>query len=614
MTGHETTPAIRAVGLRRSYGKHLVLDGIDLEVAAGTVFALLGPNGAGKTTTVHILSTLIPADGGEVQVAGHDVRHDPHGVRAAIGVTGQFSAVDGLLTGEENLILMADLRHLGKREGRRRAAELLDRFDLVEAAKKPLATFSGGMRRRLDLAMTLVGDPRIIFLDEPTAGLDPRSRRVMWQIVRDLVAGGVTIFLTTQYLEEADRLANRIAVLDGGKIVAEGTPDELKRLVPGGHVRLEFADPAELDKAARTFDGATRDDEALTLQVPSDGGVGSLRSLLDRLDEASIEVGGLSVQTAGPRRRLPVSHQPRRQPKGSRAMTPFSNDLTDTATMLRRNLRHMRRYPMLFFIAGIPVVLLLLFVFVFGGTLGAGLGGLAGGRAEYVAYVTPGILLFTVAGGCPGDGDRGCDGHERGDRRPLPDDADLAGLGPDRPRAGQHDPDDGGRRDRQQRRGAHRVPAHHGSARVGRRSWPARPDRAGNHLGLRGPGPGEQERRDREQPADAADAPALLRERVRPHRLDAGAVALVRRQPAVHPDHRDRAALAPRRRDRQQRTDRRRLVRRDHARRISLGKPAVRPPSCTLGSERDVESVCTRRIAAVDEHRLLSIDADIAQR
>ena len=297
MTGLRTTAAIRAVGLRRSYGKQLVLDGIDLEVAGGTVFALLGPNGAGKTTTVNILSTLIAADGGEVQVAGHDVAREPDAVRAAIGVTGQFSAVDSLLTGEENLVLMADLLHLGKREGRRRATELLETFDLAEAARKPLVTFSGGMQRRLDLAMTLVGNPRIIFLDEPTAGLDPRSRRVMWQIVRDLVAGGVTIFLTTQYLEEADRLADRIAVLDGGRIVAEGTPDELKRLVPGGHIRLEFADPAELERAALTFAGATRDDEALTLQVPSDGGVGSLRSLLDRLDEASIDVGGLSVQT-----------------------------------------------------------------------------------------------------------------------------------------------------------------------------------------------------------------------------------------------------------------------------------------------------------------------------
>ena len=297
MTGLGGAPAIRAVGLRRSYGKHLVLDGVDLEVPAGTVFALLGPNGAGKTTIVNILSTLIAADGGEIQVAGHDVAREPDAVRAAIGVTGQFSAVDNLLTGEENLLLMADLGHLGRQEGHRRVAELLEQFDLADAARTPVQTYSGGMRRRLDLAMTLVGAPRIIFLDEPTAGLDPRSRRVMWQIIRDLVAGGVTIFLTTQYLEEADRLANRIAVLDGGKVVAEGTPDELKRLVPGGHVRLEFAEAAELDKAARVFPGASRDDDALSLQVPSDGGVGSLRSLLDRLDAESIDVGGLSVQT-----------------------------------------------------------------------------------------------------------------------------------------------------------------------------------------------------------------------------------------------------------------------------------------------------------------------------
>jgi ABC-2 type transport system ATP-binding protein len=297
MTGRGVAPAIRVVGLRRSYGKHLVLNGIDLEVAAGTVFALLGPNGAGKTTMVQILSTLIAADGGEAFVAGHDVRRDPEAVRAAIGVTGQFSAVDGLLSAEENLVLMTDLRHLGKQTGRARAAELLAQFDLAEAARKPVTTFSGGMRRRLDLAMTLVGNPRIIFLDEPTAGLDPRSRRVMWQIIRDLVAGGVTIFLTTQYLEEADRLADRIAVLDGGKVVAAGTPDQLKRLIPGGHIRLEFADAGELEKAALAFGDAARDDEALTLEVPSDGAVGSLRSLLDRLDAASIDVGGLSVLT-----------------------------------------------------------------------------------------------------------------------------------------------------------------------------------------------------------------------------------------------------------------------------------------------------------------------------
>jgi ABC-2 type transport system ATP-binding protein len=288
--------AIRATGLRKSYGEQVVLDGIDLEVPEGSVFALLGPNGAGKTTMVRILSTLIATDGGEVLVAGHDVGHEPDAVRAVIGVTGQFSALDKLFTGEENLQLMADLRHLGKAEGRRRVDELLQRFDLVEAARKPVATYSGGMQRRLDLAMTLIGDPRIIFLDEPTAGLDPRSRRVMWQTVRDLVTGGATIFLTTQDLDEADQLAHRIAVLDRGVLVAEGTADELKRLVSGGHVRLSFSDLAALERAARTFDGATRDSEALTLQIPSDGGVGSLRALLDRLDADAIEVAGLTVQ------------------------------------------------------------------------------------------------------------------------------------------------------------------------------------------------------------------------------------------------------------------------------------------------------------------------------
>jgi ABC-2 type transport system ATP-binding protein len=290
-------PAISATGLRKSYGDKVVLDGIDLHVPAGTIYALLGPNGTGKTTMVQILSTLIGADGGEVRVAGHDLARNPDAVRAVIGVTGQFSAVDNLLTGEENLILMADLHHLGKREGRRRAAELLDRFDLVEAAKKTPATYSGGMRRRLDLAMTLVGNPRIIFLDEPTTGLDPRGRHTMWQIIRDLVAGGITIFLTTQYLDEADELADRIAVLDQGKLVAEGTADELKRRVSGGHIRLQFADSAGLELAARTLGEVSRDDDALILQVPSDGGVRSLRALLDRLDDEAIAVEGLSVHT-----------------------------------------------------------------------------------------------------------------------------------------------------------------------------------------------------------------------------------------------------------------------------------------------------------------------------
>ncbi|MFD2763273.1 ATP-binding cassette domain-containing protein [Micromonospora eburnea] len=289
-------PAIAATGLRKSYGDHVVLDGIDLAVAPGTIFALLGPNGAGKTTTVQILSTLIPADDGVARVAGHDLTREPDAVRAAIGVTGQFAAVDGLLTGTENLLLMADLHHLDRAEGRRRTRELLTRFDLVEAAGRTAATYSGGMRRRLDLAMGLIGTPRVLFLDEPTTGLDPRSRREVWQIVRDLVADGMTVFLTTQYLEEADQLADRVAVLDHGRLIAEGTPDELKRLVPGGHIALRFTDPANRAAAESLLGGVPGTDQ-LTLQVPGDGGVASLRVLLDRLDDASIGVESLAVHT-----------------------------------------------------------------------------------------------------------------------------------------------------------------------------------------------------------------------------------------------------------------------------------------------------------------------------
>ncbi len=292
-----TNPAIAASGLRKSYGDKTVLDGIDLTVPEGTVFALLGPNGAGKTTAVKILSTLVSADAGTLRVGGHDLATDPQAVRGAIGVTGQFSAVDGLITGEENMLLMADLHHLPRQEGRRTAAELLRRFDLHEAAKKPASTYSGGMKRRLDIAMTLVGDPRIIFLDEPTTGLDPRSRHTMWQIIRDLVTGGVTVFLTTQYLEEADELADRIAVLHDGRIAAQGTAEELKRLVPGGHVRLRFTDPAVYHAAARALDDGVRDDEALALQVPGDGSQRRLRALLDRLDAAGIEADELTVHT-----------------------------------------------------------------------------------------------------------------------------------------------------------------------------------------------------------------------------------------------------------------------------------------------------------------------------
>jgi ABC-2 type transport system ATP-binding protein len=290
-------PAIATRALRKSYGDHLVLDDVDLTVAPGAIFCLLGPNGAGKTTMVRILSTLIRADAGECRVGGHDVAADPDGVRAVIGVTGQFSAVDNFLTGEENLRLMADLRHLGRDAGRRRVAALLERFELTEAAGKPLSAYSGGMRRRLDLAMTLVGDPSVIFLDEPTTGLDPRSRRTMWQIIRELVRDGVTIFLTTQYLEEADHLADRVAVLDRGRIVAEGTPAELKRRIPGGHIQLRFAGPPALAAATGLLAGATPDQDQLTLQVPGDGRVATLRRVLDELDRAGVDVEHISIHT-----------------------------------------------------------------------------------------------------------------------------------------------------------------------------------------------------------------------------------------------------------------------------------------------------------------------------
>jgi ABC-2 type transport system ATP-binding protein len=240
--------AIEVHGLRKAYGEHRVLDGVDLAVPTGSVTALLGPNGAGKTTTVAILATLVRADSGTARVAGHDVATDAQAVRRSIGVTGQISAVDDLLTATENLRVMTDLHHLGRREGRRRTAELLERFALVEDADKPVARFSGGMRRKLDLALTLVGSPAVVFLDEPTTGLDPRSRRVLWDEVRALVDGGTTILLTTQYLEEADQLSDSVALLHDGRIIAEGTPAQLKAAHDGGtldDVFLRLTDPAE---------------------------------------------------------------------------------------------------------------------------------------------------------------------------------------------------------------------------------------------------------------------------------------------------------------------------------------------------------------------------------
>ena len=296
LTKHTTVTAVSMTGVRKTYGEKVALDGVDLTINEGEVFALLGPNGSGKTTIVRVLSTLIPADTGTANVMGYDLRRQAGDVRAVIGVTGQFSAVDDLLTGEENLLLMGRLLHLPATERRARASELLERFDLVEAARQLPPTYSGGMRRRLDIAMTLIGRPRLIFLDEPTAGLDPRSRQIMWQLIRSLVAEGVTILLTTQYLEEADELADRIAVLDRGRIVAEGTPEELKRRIPGAHIRLRFADAASLDRAARVLREGTRDDDELALRVPHEGGIRSLRDVLARVGD-DVAVEDLSIHT-----------------------------------------------------------------------------------------------------------------------------------------------------------------------------------------------------------------------------------------------------------------------------------------------------------------------------
>ncbi|CAM5526719.1 ATP-binding cassette domain-containing protein [Leifsonia shinshuensis] len=275
-----TAPAIEVAGLRKSFGSQTVLDGVDLRVERGSVFALLGPNGAGKTTVINILSTLVLPDGGTAVICGHDVSDDPEGVKRSISLTGQSAAVDDVLTAAENLRMMARLSGFGRAEAAARAAELIDGFDLRDAARKRVKTYSGGMRRRLDLALSLVATPSVIFLDEPTTGLDTRSRQALWAIIRSLAERGVTILLTTQYLEEADRLADRIAVLDHGRIVAEGTAPELKARVGGEVVELRDAN----DEVVR--------------ELPIDGTVDGLRAAIDLLD--GLGVAGASIALRKP--------------------------------------------------------------------------------------------------------------------------------------------------------------------------------------------------------------------------------------------------------------------------------------------------------------------------
>ena len=298
MDGVEMAGAVWARGLRKRFGGTVALDGVDLEVAEGSVLGLLGPNGAGKTTTVRILTTLLAPDEGEAGVAGHDVVAEPHAVRSAIGLTGQYAAVDENLTGAENLLLIGRLLNLPRADARRRGAELLERFDLTDAADRLLRTYSGGMRRRLDLAASLVGRPRVLFLDEPTTGLDPRSRLGLWEVIRELVADGTTLLLTTQYLEEADALADRIAVIDQGRVIARGTADELKRSTGGTVLRLEPEDAADLDRGAAALAdlGVERDPDgrALVLPVGDDNGV--LVAAVRRVDDAGIALADLGLR------------------------------------------------------------------------------------------------------------------------------------------------------------------------------------------------------------------------------------------------------------------------------------------------------------------------------
>jgi ABC-2 type transport system ATP-binding protein len=295
-----TELAIEAAGLEKSYDGVTVLDGVDLAVPRGGVFALLGPNGAGKTTTVKVLCTLIAADGGSARVAGCDVVGQRREVRRRISLTGQQASIDEQQTGAENLVMMGRLAGLGRAQARRRAAELLERFDLAGAARRRAATYSGGMRRRLDLAAGLVAHPSVLFLDEPTTGLDPRSRQAMWDVIGELVGGGVTVLLTTQYLEEADRLAGRVAVIDGGRIVAEGSPAELKGRVGGPRLDLTLSGP---DAYARleTRLGARavhRDAGRLALGVATDGTAAHVRDLLDDIDPERDAVASFSIHTA----------------------------------------------------------------------------------------------------------------------------------------------------------------------------------------------------------------------------------------------------------------------------------------------------------------------------
>jgi ABC transporter DrrB family efflux protein len=431
-TQRSAAPAVRVAGVIKRFGPTVALAGVDLEVAEGTVFGLLGPNGAGKTTLVRVLATLLAPDSGHAEVFGRDVVSEASVVREMLGLTGQFAAVDEILTGRENLQMFGRLFDLSRAEARRRAGELLERFDLADAADRPARTYSGGMRRRLDLASSLLTRPRILFLDEPTTGLDPRSRNEIWGIVRELVRDGTTVLLTTQYLEEADQLADRIAVIDHGRVIAQGTGNELKDRVGGQILEVELSSAAQRDQAQSVLAGVGCGDpepgehpDRLTLPAPRNGleliedaasalrhagiGVSDLGLRRPTLDDVFLQLTGTPsedgtgppgpVSAAGARaatvpqsaaRRRARRFRPLRRP----SLRGLRSTVTDAGVVTARNLRHFIRQPELLVFSTIqPIMFVLLFAYVFGGAVR---GSLPGG-VTYVDFLLPGIFVQSVA-------------------------------------------------------------------------------------------------------------------------------------------------------------------------------------------------------------------------
>jgi ABC transporter DrrB family efflux protein len=416
-------PAVRVGGVVKRFGSTTALAGVDLEVPEGMVFGLLGPNGAGKTTLIRILATLLVPDAGRAELVGHDVVAESSSVRELFALTGQFAAVDELLTGRENLEMFGRLFRLSRAQARRRASELLERFELTDAADRTAKTYSGGMRRRLDLASSLLTQPRVLFLDEPTTGLDPRSRNEIWAIVRDLRREGTTILLTTQYLEEADQLADEIAVIDHGRVIAEGTGDELKDRVGGQFLEVELTDVGQRDDAeealARVGCGAPQEDgrpNRLTLPAPRESlvlveeaaaalrhaeievsNIGLRRPTLDDVflqltGQAPGENGTPQLAVAAPDKR--ATEQPRRLPRPhAPSLRAVETSLMDTVVVTMRNLRHFWRQPDLLIFSTIqPVMFVLLFVYVFSGAIGKALPP----GISYVDYLLPGIFVQSV--------------------------------------------------------------------------------------------------------------------------------------------------------------------------------------------------------------------------